>query len=52
MEDEATLQSKIKTNQRTTRVMRHNGFRTTCQMFVQLTTSAFEPSTQSFELLT
>ena len=31
-----------------TRVMRHNGFRTTCQMFAQLTVSALLPSTQRY----
>ena len=46
-----------KTNQKTTCVMRHLCFQTTCQMFVYLTTSAFStvnpltlsPSTQSFQ---
>ena len=33
MEDEATLQSEVKTNQKMTRVVRHNYFWTTCQTF-------------------
>ena len=45
MEDEATLRSEIKSNRRTTRVMRHNGFWTTYQMFAQLTTFALKPLT-------
>ena len=55
--DETTLRSEIKTNQKTTCVMRHKCFRTTCQTFVYLMTSAFptvipltlSPSTPSFQ---